>query len=253
MDLRCDYGRIAPSYDRYRDLSPASLKRWLSKIIQLGEIGPAMRVLDIGCGTGRLTIPLQRLTGAEVFGLDLSREMLDQAKRKAGAEALHWVLGDAQALPFPEGFFDCAFMCLVLHHLEDKARAISEMHRVLVPGGRGLIWTVSHRQIREHPLNGFFHSLAEIDQKRFPSIPMIRALMEAAGYSDIREEEIGFHEEIPTGHYLERVRNRYISTLDLLSPGEFASGLVELERSLAPRRNQLMIRRQQFTIVVGER
>ncbi|MCR4403714.1 MAG: methyltransferase domain-containing protein [Candidatus Acetothermia bacterium] len=252
MDLKCDYGKIAPSYDRYRDLSPELLEGWLGVLIRWGRPSPGMKALDIGCGTGRLTIPLQRLTGAEVWGLDLSEEMLEQARQKKGAAGVHWVLGDAQALPFPEGAFDFAFMCLVLHHLGDKAQAIREMHRVLRPGGRGLVWTVSHRQIRESPLNAFFPSLAEIDLARFPSIREIRALMEGAGFSAIREEELAFQEETPTSCYLERVRNRYISTLELLSPAEFASGLAKLEKSLANKRDQ-MTRTQQFTIIVGER
>lgn len=253
MDLRCDYGKLAPSYDRYRDLSPDALEGWLAVLIRWGRLSPGMRVLDIGCGTGRLTIPLRRLSGAAVWGLDISKEMLEQAKSKKGAEALHWVWGDAQALPFPEESFDFAFMCLVLHHLQDRPRAISEMYRVLKSGGRGLIWTVSHQQIRESPLNEFFPSLAEIDLKRFPSIATLKALMKAAGYSAIREEEVIFHEEIPISYHLERVRNRYISTLALLSPAEFASGLAELERRLAQRQGQMMARRQRFTIVAGEK
>lgn len=136
--FRCDYGRIASSYDRYRDLSPSSLNLWLEKIIRLGRISSGAKVLDIGCGTGRLTIPLQQETQAEVYGLDLSAEMLEQAQGKKGAETVHWISGDAHALPFPDRSFDCTFMCLVLHHIEDKARAIEEMYRVLKPGEEAL-------------------------------------------------------------------------------------------------------------------
>lgn len=253
MDLRCDYGKIAPAYDRYRDLSPALLEGWLGVLIHWGRLSPGMRALDIGCGTGRLAIPLRRLTEAEVWGLDLSEEMLAQAKGKEGAEEVHWVRGDAQVLPFPEGFFDFAFMCLVLHHLQDKAGAIREMHRVLKPGGRGLIWTVSHRQIRESPLNEFFPSLARLDLERFPPIPAIAAMMKAAGFGAIRTEPVVFHERLPTGRYIEKVRNKYISTLSLLDEEEFTAGLARLERSLLERHGQEMVRRQQFTIVLGER
>lgn len=71
MRIKCDYSQIATSYDRYRVTSPSSLKLWLSKIIQLGKIAPGSKVLDIGCGTGRLTIPLQQMAQAEVYGIDL--------------------------------------------------------------------------------------------------------------------------------------------------------------------------------------
>jgi SAM-dependent methyltransferase len=99
MDLKCDYGKLAPSYDRYRDLSSDLLQSWLEVLIRWGRLSHGMRVLDIGCGTGRLTIPLQRLSGAEVWGLDLSEEMLAQAKRKEGAAAVRWVLGMPKPSP----------------------------------------------------------------------------------------------------------------------------------------------------------
>ncbi len=252
-DLKCDYKELAPSYDRYRDLSPDVLESWLAVLIRWGRLSPGMRVLDIGCGTGRLTIPLQRQTGAEVWGLDLSKEMLEQAKNKKGAEALHWVLGDAQALPFPGESFDFAFMCLVLHHLEDKARALAEMARVLKPGGRGLIWTVSHQQIQESLLNEFFPSLARLDLARFPPIQTIETQMRAAGFAAIWVEPISFQERLPVSHYIEKVRNKYISTLSLLSPEEFSAGLARLKRVLPARYGHELVRDQQFTIIVGER
>lgn len=250
---RCNYSQIAPFYDRYRDISPFSLRQWLSKIVELGMIAPGARVLDIGCGTGRLTIPLRQMTQAEIYGLDLSSEMLEQAKSKKGADAIYWVLGDAQALPFPEEFFDCTFMCLVLHHIEDKRQAIEEMYRVLKPGGRSLIWTVSHQQIKDFLLNEFFPSLQELDLKRFPSISTIKALMGTASYSNIREETVIWQEQIATSRYIEKVRNKYISTLSLLSEEEFSEGLEKLEKSLPQRYGQRMSRSHLFTAVVGEK
>jgi ubiquinone/menaquinone biosynthesis C-methylase UbiE len=249
--LKCDYSRIASSYDRYRDLSPSSLSLWLGKIIRWGRISSSAKVLDIGCGTGRLIIPLQQMTQTEVYGLDLSAEMLAQAQGKEGAEVIRWILGDAQALPFPDRFFDCTFMCLVLHHIEDKARAISEMYRVLKPGGRSLIWTTSHHQIKDSLLNEFFPSLQKIDLRRFPPIPTIKGLMGSAGYIDICAEEVTFQEQVRTSDYIEKVRNRYISTLSLIDEEEFAAGTKKLERALPRRYGQRMTRESRFMIVTG--
>jgi len=190
---------------------------------------------------------------AEVYGLDLSAEMLEQAKQKEGAEAVHWILGDAQALPFPDRSFDFTFMCLVFHHIGDKARAIEEMYRVLKPGGRSLIWTSPHRQIKDSLLNEFFPSLPKIDLARFPAISAIEDLMESKGFTDIRAEVVAFRERTSTHDYIERVRNRYISTLRLIDEEEFAAGMEKLERSLPQRYGRMMTRRNRFTIIVGER
>lgn len=99
------------------------------------------RVLDIGCGTGTLTISLARVCSAgEVVGLDGDPEVLARAREKAAAAGCtpRFVEGMSYALPFPDSSFDRATSSLMLHHLTraDKERTFAELHRVLRPGGR---------------------------------------------------------------------------------------------------------------------
>ncbi len=93
----------------------------------------ARRVLEVGCGTGVIAGEVARLTSASVIGLDVDARMLEVARRHMPQMAL--VQGDARTLPFGEGAFDLALCHYLLLWLEEPARAITEMARVVRVGG----------------------------------------------------------------------------------------------------------------------
>jgi ubiquinone/menaquinone biosynthesis C-methylase UbiE len=102
---------------------------------------PPTRVLDIGCGTG---IFAERLcesdSSIEVWGVDFSLKMIDEGKRRMGAGApIHFVQADSESLPLADGMFDVVTCSNSFHHYPDQGRAVSEMHRVLRPGGKLMI------------------------------------------------------------------------------------------------------------------
>jgi SAM-dependent methyltransferase len=101
------------------------------------------RILDVGCGAGPLLAAL-RDRGAIVTGIEPSAKMLDLARQRLGdGAALHQGGLGSDPLPFPDGAFDDAIACLVLHYLEDWKGPLAELRRLLVPGGR-LIVAVNH-------------------------------------------------------------------------------------------------------------
>jgi SAM-dependent methyltransferase len=101
------------------------------------------RILDVGCGAGPVLAAL-RDRGAIVTGVDPSIKMLELARQRLGeGTALHQAGLGGSPLPFPDGAFDDAIACLVLHYLEDWKAPLTELRRVLAPGGR-LIVAVNH-------------------------------------------------------------------------------------------------------------
>ncbi|WP_216205026.1 class I SAM-dependent methyltransferase [Amycolatopsis aidingensis] len=106
-----------------------------------GEV-TGRRILDAGCGSGPLFAAL-RDRGAIVTGVDASAGMLEQARRRLGAEADLRVADLAGPLPFPDDSFDDVIASLVLHYLRDWGPALAELRRVLRAGGR-LIASVGH-------------------------------------------------------------------------------------------------------------
>ena len=106
---------------------------------------PDLRWLDIGCGTGVFTEQIARHgSPAAVVGIDPSREQVAFAETRAGLEAAEFRVGDGQDLPFPDESFDVAVMALVIHFVPDPARAVTEMARVLRPGGLGASYVWDH-------------------------------------------------------------------------------------------------------------
>ncbi len=104
------------------------------------------RVLEVGCGPGRLSIRLARQHGLDVTGLDLDPAMIERAQANAdrpgnGDERRpSFLVGDVASLAFPDGSFDLVVSTLSMHHWADPTAGLAEIGRVLRPGGRALIW-----------------------------------------------------------------------------------------------------------------
>jgi 2-polyprenyl-6-hydroxyphenyl methylase/3-demethylubiquinone-9 3-methyltransferase len=99
-----------------------------------GRAGSGYHLLDVGCGAGFLSNALAQ-EGIAVEGLDLSPESLATARRHDATQSVHYQSADAYELPFANGVFDAVTAMDFLEHVEDPARVISEIARVLKPGG----------------------------------------------------------------------------------------------------------------------
>jgi ubiquinone/menaquinone biosynthesis C-methylase UbiE len=248
---RSDYSVIAGYYDRFRSASPAAHGFWLGHLIRLGQMSSSSRVLDLGCGTGRLAIPLSRHLGAAVWAFDRSEAMLGQAIGKEGSQRVAWAAGDAQAVPCPADTFDCVFLAMVVHHVENRPLALASVYRALRPGGRLVIWTASHRQIRRFFLGPFFPSLIPIDLDRFPPIGSLMSEARAAGFVHVSRQSVVKRERANAQDLLERVRNRYISTLSLIPEREFAAGVEAFSGHVASLPDDRIRRAYRYTFVTG--
>jgi len=125
------------SAGRYPSLAPNLLPA-IARLVSACGVDPGNRVLDVGCGTGNAALTARR-AGAEVTGVDVTRPMLELARDStslAGYDDVHWVAGDAEALPFPDDAFDVVLSSFGHVFSPAAVEAGREMVRVAEPGGR---------------------------------------------------------------------------------------------------------------------
>ena len=208
--VRDMFARISPRYDLLNHLLSANIdKRWRRQVVE--KLRPALsresRILDVACGTGDLSIALFENIGAGVTGLDFCRPMLERAARKQPRIA--FVEGDALRLPFDEGVFDAVTIAFGLRNLSSVERGLSELQRVLKPGGWAAILEFSK------PVVPGFRSLAAAyctrllprigglisgsrsayeylpdSVSQFPDQETLSAMMSDAGFADVGFENL---------------------------------------------------------------
>jgi SAM-dependent methyltransferase len=113
------------------------------------------RVLEVGCGVGAQTVTLARNSpDAQLVAVDISAESLGAARRKAAAAGftnVAFVQADVYDLPFPAASFDHVFVCFLLEHLADPARALLAMKTLLKPNGTITVIEGDHGSTFFHP------------------------------------------------------------------------------------------------------
>ncbi|MGH0029323.1 MAG: class I SAM-dependent methyltransferase [Myxococcota bacterium] len=159
------------------------------RLLRMGGALSGGRALEVGCGRGvGLELVASVFGAGSVDGFDLDPRMVAKARRRlsdGGVRANVWV-GDASAIAAGDGTYDAVFDFGIVHHVPDWRRAVSEIHRVLRPGGRlyaeevlrRFIHNPVTRSLLEHPL-----------EDRFDTDGFARAL-EAVGFGCIATEEL---------------------------------------------------------------
>jgi ubiquinone/menaquinone biosynthesis C-methylase UbiE len=160
------------------------------KLILQANIQPGMKVLDVGCGTGTLTVMIKQAhPGAEVTGLDGDPQVLEIARAKSRGVSIRWEEGLAFSLPYPDSVFDRAVTSLVIHHLvtEDKRLAFKEIYRVLKPHGELHLvdFGPPHSPVMQ-VVRTLLHEFEEVDDNLDGCIPLF---MQDAGFKSVEEIE----------------------------------------------------------------
>lgn len=212
------FNDIARVYDPMnRVLTFGQWGRWQRAFARFVPARPGMRLLDVGCGTGDLSLILAGLVGREgsVVGLDLTPAMLEVAREKVAraglGAAIELVEGNALALPFPDASFDGVTAGFSLRNMADLDGALREMHRVLRPGGFAVSLEVSkpdRAAVRAPYLWFFYHVVPWIGAlsgrgrapyawlseslRAFPDRAGLRQRFAAAGFVRLEDRALSF-------------------------------------------------------------
>jgi demethylmenaquinone methyltransferase/2-methoxy-6-polyprenyl-1,4-benzoquinol methylase len=134
------FDKISGNYDGLnRVISMGTDVSWRKKVIALVKAEQPKAVLDIATGTGDLAIQMTEIKAKKIVGLDLSEGMLQVARKKIAAknltEKVEMIQGDSEDLPFEENSFDAITVAFGVRNFENLEKGLSEIHRVLKPGG----------------------------------------------------------------------------------------------------------------------
>jgi len=200
--VRAMFDRIARVYDRMNSVMTAGMHhRWRERAVDLAQVGPGSRALDVATGTGDLAVELAR-RGAEVTGMDFAPVMLEIAREKA--PGLTFEEGDALSLSYADASFDAVTVGFGARNFADLDRGLSEMARVTKPGGWGVVLESTTPQ--KPPLSWFFRAWFDTvvpalgrlagdadaytylpsSVRRFPAPGQLAARMAGAGLEDVR-------------------------------------------------------------------
>lgn len=214
------FGRVAPRYDLANHLLSGGVDVWWRRrLVSAVRRRSPRDVLDLATGSGDVAFALARGLGPEIaiVGMDFCLPMLDQAVMKKnavdGAEryrSVNFLPGDGLALPLPDASFDAITISFGLRNMADRARALSEMRRVLRPGGWLFVLEFSQPQPWFRPFYYFYlkriaprvaglatgeasaydYLCSSIEQ--FPNRPGLTREILAAGFRDVTATAMTF-------------------------------------------------------------
>lgn len=138
--VRVMFDELAPNYDLMnRIMTVGQDQRWRRYVIKQAQIPAGGKVLDLAAGTGDIAFEAKKaVPDADVTAGDFSLGMMQVGKRRPGGDQISWVACDAMALPFPDNHFDAVVFGYLLRNVEKIDVALSEILRVLKPGGRAV-------------------------------------------------------------------------------------------------------------------
>jgi ubiquinone/menaquinone biosynthesis C-methylase UbiE len=185
MHTHRHFDQWAKRYDRSwtQSLLFGSVQRSVVATLS-ARLPPSAAVLDIGCGTGRLLERIGKaVPDAVLIGLDPSKGMAEQARHIR--PRLRIERGTAEALPHPARCFEAAVTTISFHHWSDKAAALSEVFRILVPGGLFALTDVSSDDLPPWPAR--LWAMPRLHMDDMPTLVERRRLIEDAGLHVIEE------------------------------------------------------------------
>lgn len=222
-----DFNLFADEYAQYRQIDPPVL----DDLITTGKLNAEARILEVGCGTGNYLRALAAQTKATCYGIDPAERMLSQAIAHPNPDGVHWLLGDAQHLQFPDETFDLVYSVDVCHHIPHRLRYFQEALRVLKPGGKICTvtdseWIISHRE----PLATFFPETIDVNLRRYPTVTELMECKQAAGFKGVAQKMTDHTYILQTAA---GYKHKAYSSLHLINEAAFQQGVARLEAALS--------------------
>ncbi len=232
-------GSVPRNYDNF--MGPILLNSYAADLVNRVKGTGKIKVLELAAGTGRVTKPLlAALPDAQILATDISEDMMDIAKESIISENLNWQNVNMMEIPFADNEFDLIICQFGLMFVPNKPKALTEMYRVLKPGGQLLfntwgnldlnpVWQISFNLFRE--TFGELPMLKENGPFGLPAVEPVIELMAVANFTNITGTEVHKMTEVASAS---TVANGFLMTQPMLKdkPDVFAAMYQKLQQAL---------------------
>lgn len=234
-----DKTKLPETYAKSRQLSAETVALWMDAVAEFllpdgrpaGIAGEQLTILDLGCGTGRFTVPLAERFDAKVIGVEPSEKMRRQAESDASHPRVAYLAGCAEAIPCEDASFDAAFLSMVVHHFEQVPAACKEIARVLREGGHVFVRNAFSGRLDSIPFYHYFPTVIQAENDRLQRIDELCASFEASVFAKVAHRVITQRIDPSLRAHYERIKLRSLSTFELISAEEFREGIEAMRKA----------------------
>lgn len=234
--MEAKYNKIGTNYNSTRRADPFLTTRLFE------HLNPKKDAiyLDIGCGTGNYTNELQK-KGLRLIGIDPSEKMLRAARLKN--RSVDWRIGTAENIELPDNAVAGIIASLTIHHWTDLQKGFSELHRVLMPTGRIVIFTSTPKQMKGYWLNHYFPSMLKDSMVQMSSLERVESALASSGIEitgvekyfiqpDLQDKFLYCGKQNPEIYFDQQIRNGISSFSSLANRTEVEQGLTKLRADI---------------------
>jgi ubiquinone/menaquinone biosynthesis C-methylase UbiE len=223
-----DKTNMAAVYDSGRGYDPEILRQWLDLFSAHVPKEGVSRIVDLGCGTGRFSEALSVHFEADVIGVDPSKKMLEQARKKTTRRGVVFKQASGENLPVDDKSADMLLMSMVFHHLREPLNTASECYRVLRERGNVCLRNTTVDATESFPYLPFFPSVRSVIEEQLPSRDQVRSIFEEAGFHLTAHEIVRHQNAADWTSFAEKISGRSDSFLARIPDGEFDAGIAAL-------------------------
>lgn len=234
--MEVKYDKIGADYNSTRKADPFLTNKLLEHL----NPGKTGIYLDIGCGTGNYTSALEK-KGLRWIGIDPSEKMLGEARLKNSN--VDWRIGTAESIVLADNAVDGIIGSLTIHHWNDLEKGFSEIHRVLKPGGRVVIFTSTPKQMKGYWLNHYFPKMLKDSIAQMPDLERVESAMtnssiEITGIDkyyiqpELQDHFLYCGKHNPEIYFDRQIRNGISSFSSLANRHEVEQGLTDLRKDI---------------------
>ncbi len=227
-----DQTTVPERYGKARTLQPDVMGIWIQAIQLVTGVNESSVLLDLGCGTGRFSIPMAMHYGSTVIGIDPSVKMLSRAKSDSArtGRRVRFAKGAAEDIPVDDESVDLVFMSMAIHHVQDMQSAVSEIRRVLKDDGMLVIRNYISESLPGVPYLSYFPAAMKLSEEMLPSKSDIQTWF-AGSFDLVSHKEIRQQSASDWDEYVRKIEQRAYSDLVQISDADFLNGINEMRRN----------------------